>query len=646
MRSRTSISKAGWFKLKIVAHSKSQFYRLLTVILLLAPSLHAQSKMDSLHNLLREIRGVTRAEILLELSTYTRQNNVEKAIRQVEEALAIAERRDDEELQSKCLRQLGFYHSIIDQDTTALKNYLEALKMERRHGHRLDQANVLLKLGRFYALQDNHAKALNYYFQSLRISQAEDAKRSTAQTMMYIGNAYRERKSLNQAISFYSRASKLARQTGDQRTLTMAAAKAGINLHKIEKFDEATLYFEQALNAAKALHSIHAQAGILLAMSSAYKDQNLYEKALILNKKQLKIADSHESKILHARGFENLAGIYKANGNTGRSNVYLLKANALYKKLAMPVIPVAVKLMQNYLQQGRAPKAIQTGEQVLKQVKESASPQNKKVLLETLIQAYTKRGNYQKAFQLQNELIAVNTNIFDRDKSQQIAEMQARYETGRKEQQIALLQKKQENAELLRNALIIGLVLILIIAFLIYKRQRLKIKKNKTDLENTRLKEQQLKQDIDFKNKQLTTHSLHLVQKNENLKELKQHITAIQNNSNGKTDKKLRNLQNMVDYSFNLDEDWDEFKHYFEEVHTGFFKALKEHSPHLTTNELRLSALVKLNLTIKEIATIMNISPDSVKTARYRLRKKLDMDSDKNLTYFMMNIEKEAINRS
>jgi len=62
----------------------------------------------------------------------------------------------------------------------------------------------------------------------------------------------------------------------------------------------------------------------------------------------------------------------------------------------------------------------------------------------------------------------------------------------------------------------------------------------------------------------------------------------------------------------------------------------------LTPNELRLSALIKLNLTIKEIAAIMGISPDSIKTARYRLRKKLNMQTGENLTKFMMDIEKEA----
>ncbi len=70
---------------------------------------------------------------------------------------------------------------------------------------------------------------------------------------------------------------------------------------------------------------------------------------------------------------------------------------------------------------------------------------------------------------------------------------------------------------------------------------------------------------------------------------------------------------------------------------------LKDRYPDLTPNEMRLSALVKLNLTIKEMAAILGISPDSVKTARYRLRKKLELNTEENLTDFMLQLEKESL---
>lgn len=618
------------------------WYILTLIFLLISSPLSAQSSLDSLKNELQNARGQERAELLLELAGHTRQKNIEKAILQAKEALDIAKRLEEEELQSKSLQSLGFYYSIADQDTTALGYLLSALKLERQHGHRIAESAVLHNLGRFYMVQDNHAKALDYFFQALRIQLEKEKKTKAASTLSFIGDVYRNQNDLEQAVSFYKKATQLAQEVKNYRIISIAGVKAGNNLHEIGHFEEASHYFDLALKAAKTIPSVHAEAGILLVMSNAYQDENLYIKALALNKKLLKIAKQHESKILLARGYENLAGIYTAEGNLKRANGYYLTSIKMYKAIEMPIAEVAHKLMQNYLNQGFTDKAIQTGENSMLQVKNSTSLKNEQILLKSLIKAYQKKGDFQKTASAQQALMAINEALFNETKSEQIAEMQTRYETRQKEQEIDLLEKKQEKATLLRNALLIGLLLLVIIAVLVFNRQHLKIRKNKINRENSRLKRAQLKQELKFKNKQLTTQSLNLVQKNEVMKELKQRIQQFQDNSGEKPIKELKNITRLVDYSFNLDKDWEEFRLYFEEVHLGFFDVLKKDYPDLTNNELRLSALIKLNLTIKEISTILNISPDSVKTARYRLRKKLKLETAENLSEFLRQMEHDA----
>jgi DNA-binding CsgD family transcriptional regulator len=142
-------------------------------------------------------------------------------------------------------------------------------------------------------------------------------------------------------------------------------------------------------------------------------------------------------------------------------------------------------------------------------------------------------------------------------------------------------------------------------------------------------------QELDCRNKELTTYALHMAQKNSMLEELRQCIQEI-----GLTQKeaspKFKRLTRLIDYSFNLDKDWEEFKLCFERVHQDFFKHLKEQYPSLSVNELRLCALLKLNLSVKEMSSLMGISPESVKMARHRLRKKLDLTSEQNLVEFML----------
>ena len=82
----------------------------------------------------------------------------------------------------------------------------------------------------------------------------------------------------------------------------------------------------------------------------------------------------------------------------------------------------------------------------------------------------------------------------------------------------------------------------------------------------------------------------------------------------------------------------DNFKLFFEEVHAGFFEDLIKKHPKLTAHDLRHCALIRLNLSIEETSTIVGISADSIKTARFRLKKKMDLDSQTDLLEHLMTI--------
>jgi DNA-binding CsgD family transcriptional regulator len=198
---------------------------------------------------------------------------------------------------------------------------------------------------------------------------------------------------------------------------------------------------------------------------------------------------------------------------------------------------------------------------------------------------------------------------------------------------------------------------LIIIGLLIYRQQRLKNRKDKmiyasqqqlmeARLTNTKLHEEQLQNEVKLKNKELTSFALNFIQKNQLLETLKTKIMDMRKEANGVMSQKLNNLQHIIRHSFNLDEDWNEFRLYFEQVHDQFFKELNTHYPDLSGKELRLCALLKLNLSTKEMATILGISPASVKMARYRLRKKLNLDSENDLTAFMIRLEKNISEKS
>jgi len=148
-----------------------------------------------------------------------------------------------------------------------------------------------------------------------------------------------------------------------------------------------------------------------------------------------------------------------------------------------------------------------------------------------------------------------------------------------------------------------------------------------------------LKDEIEYKAKQLTVHALNMMRKNKVLKEL---LTSIQEVSKEDTDKipaALNKLKNLIKRGINSDKDWELFKLYFEQVNKSFFQKLKEINPEFNQHDLRLAALIKLKLNIKEAAAVLNLSPQSIKGARYRLRKKLSLEKHMDLTEFIGRLE-------
>lgn len=160
---------------------------------------------------------------------------------------------------------------------------------------------------------------------------------------------------------------------------------------------------------------------------------------------------------------------------------------------------------------------------------------------------------------------------------------------------------------------------------------------SEADLNYLHLKEKQLQDQIEYRNKQITTHTLNIIQKNEMLKDLRDELESIIKTPDGVSHNQLRKMQKLIDESFRLDKDWEEFKLYFEQIYTGFYAKLKINYPDLTNQELRHCALIRLNLSNAECASILGISPNSVKVTRTRLRKKLNLQNH-SLTDFVMGI--------
>ena len=119
----------------------------------------------------------------------------------------------------------------------------------------------------------------------------------------------------------------------------------------------------------------------------------------------------------------------------------------------------------------------------------------------------------------------------------------------------------------------------------------------------------------------------------EGLKEKAEALKKTENNRNG-----YQQLIQTINFDLQDDNNWDNFTRYFEQVHRDINSNVKNKYPKVTSNELRLMALLKMNLTSKEIANILNISQDGIKKARQRLRKKLQLSPQDSLSDTVISI--------
>ena len=167
---------------------------------------------------------------------------------------------------------------------------------------------------------------------------------------------------------------------------------------------------------------------------------------------------------------------------------------------------------------------------------------------------------------------------------------------------------------------------------LITKEKEFEIRELENERQIMKFKNQTLQQDIESKNRELGISTMNLIRKNEFLNNIKIELDKV------KELKDLNRVVTIIDKNINNTEDWKFFEEAFNNADKDFLKKIKNLHPSLTPNDLKLCAYLRLNLSSKEIAPLLNISHRSVEVKRYRLRKKMDLPREESLTNYIIQI--------
>jgi ligand-binding sensor domain-containing protein/DNA-binding CsgD family transcriptional regulator len=199
-------------------------------------------------------------------------------------------------------------------------------------------------------------------------------------------------------------------------------------------------------------------------------------------------------------------------------------------------------------------------------------------------------------------------------------------------------------------ALLVYIILIMIIAHFInkayknyYQKQRdklieennllLEIKELEIDQQLMKVRNEQLSQDVDIKNKELAVSTMSLINKNELLNMIKEDLKKTSDEGN----RSIKSVISTINKNISEEDSWKVFKEAFDTADKDFLKKVKLAHPLLTPNDLRLCAYLRLNLSSKEIAPLLSISVRSVEIKRYRLRKKMDLPHEQGLVEYILS---------
>ncbi len=160
-------------------------------------------------------------------------------------------------------------------------------------------------------------------------------------------------------------------------------------------------------------------------------------------------------------------------------------------------------------------------------------------------------------------------------------------------------------------------------------------KESRSEIE--RLMGEKLNTELNLKNEQLTTVTMHLLQMSDFLQNLRSRIRGFM--LQGGDSKELNQIVKEIDESLSDHNSWDQFAYHFDQVHSGYLKKLSENNVNLSPREIKLASFLRMNMSSKEIAKLLNISDRGVELARYRLRKKLKLSRDQNLVEYLIDLD-------
>lgn len=515
-------------------------------------------------------------------------------------ALELAEKTKEDEKIGIVLGKLGDVEMARDQYDAAETLYKRAVNLLVRSGSESnDLARLYLSLGNRFIEKNNYPQAMECYLNGIRFS--EEKNDSLYLPFLYnnLGIVYLNQDKPEQALNLYSSSLKNFERIHDSAQIAGITTNIGSIYVQLNNPEIARDYYLKGKEIFHQINNLYGEAHALFKLGLLDLMQKKFTDALISLNKSLELQQKVEGEtqgsltMFLSETYVNLGIVYLELSDLTKAYEFLSKGYELAQQTRqLSLVALASENLSKYYKQSRQ---------------------------------FDQALNYYEIYKQYSDSVFNEKNIEELTQ----LDMQYQFDAELKEADIerTMLEQKNERRILIFLLVSGSLLFLLVIVVLLLKLEN--NKRKKVSLERKVLSEK-----LEYTNKELTTYVMYLSRKNEFILSVTEKLKKILNNF--KPENRVIISELISELQSNSDMvSWDEFEVRFQQVYTEFYTKLTEKYPDLSPNELRLCAFFRLNMTTKEIAAITYQSLNSIKVARYRLRKKLGIAIDENLVTYL-----------
>jgi tetratricopeptide (TPR) repeat protein len=564
----------------------------------------AQSKeIDSLRQLLPDTKGQERADLLLMLSGKAWMADPIASSKYAQQALEVSE-------------QEGYKKGII-------RSLLYWSTLSSRQGE--------------YALTEELALRV------IEIAQEENEVKYLAQGRLTLGSMLIMTGEYARSYEIQLAGLDNARELGDRYLERSFLLNVGVIQMELDDLDEAEDYFNQALKLLEEDGKLKEAGGIYINLGLIERERKNFGSAIENSKKALEIFLENDDKYHISLAWSNIGLGWQLLGEHQTAIEHFDKSIGVREEIGdkSGLGKTTFYKASSLKELGRIGLAENLANEALAISEELGTWELTRDIYEFLYGQYEENGDLEKAFASYKEYTDAQDTINLKTNRDKLAELSTKHEVDELKSQNLLQVHETEIADLKvrqRNLLIVGMLILLIllavIFFILQKRTNTKLEESRTDFLKTEKKSQILRQELEAERRKLKDFTEEMLAKSADHTK----VAEVDAKDRKPDSEDIERIIEKLNSGIINDKDWVSFNMLFEAAYPDFARGFKEKVPEGTHNHQRLAALAKIQLSNKEIATIFNISRDSVVRAKYRLRQKMCFETNQEMEDYLKNL--------